>query len=102
MLRRQIGVAAMCYALLHLTLYTASEAWMLGKVVPEIVSRFYLTIGFVAVLGLVALGITSTDGMLRRMGGRNWQRLHRLVAVIAVPAGVHFLPQTTKHRKGVV
>src|SRR3546814_2259870 len=53
MLRRQIGVAAMCYALLHLTLYTASEAWMLGKVVQEIVSRFYLTIGFVAVFGLV-------------------------------------------------
>ncbi|MFC3674385.1 protein-methionine-sulfoxide reductase heme-binding subunit MsrQ [Ferrovibrio xuzhouensis] len=96
MLRRQIGVAAMCYALLHLTLYTASEAWMLPKVVHEIVSRFYLTIGFVAVLGLVALGITSTDGMIRRMGGRNWQRLHRIVYVIAVLAVVHFLLQSIK------
>jgi sulfoxide reductase heme-binding subunit YedZ len=96
MLRRQIGVAAMCYALLHLTLYAASEGWVLGKVVHEIVYRFYLTIGIVAIFGLVALGITSTDGMIRRMGGRNWQRLHRIVYIIAVLAVVHFLLQSIK------
>lgn len=96
MLRRQIGVAAMAYALLHLTLYAASEGWMLGKVVHEIVYRFYLTIGIVAILGLVALGVTSTDGMVRRLGGRNWQRLHRIVYVIAVLAVIHFLLQSIK------
>lgn len=96
MLRRQIGVAAMAYALLHLTLYAASEGWLLGKVVHEIIYRFYLTIGIVAILGLVALGITSTDGMTHRMGGRNWQRLHRIVYIIAVLAVIHFLLQSIK------
>jgi len=96
LLRRQIGVAAMAYALLHLTLYTGDQAWLLPKVIHEIVSRFYLTIGIVALLGLVALGITSTDGMIRRLGGRNWQRLHRIVYVIAVLAVAHFLLQSIK------
>src|SRR5205823_8794986 len=66
----------------------------LVKVASEIVSRIYLTIGFTAVLGLSALAATSTDGMVRRLGARNWQRLHRLVYLIALLAVVHYCMQS--------
>ena len=60
----------------------------------EIALRIYLTIGFAAVLGLAALAATSTDGMIRRLGARRWQRLHRLVYAIALLAVVHFCMQS--------
>ena len=94
LVRRMIGVAAFAYALTHLSLYTADQMFDLVKVASEIVSRIYLTIGFTAVLGLSALAATSTDGMVRRFGGRHWQRLHRLVYVIALLAVVHFCMQS--------
>jgi methionine sulfoxide reductase heme-binding subunit len=94
LVRRRIGVAAFCYGLTHLGLYAASQAFDLGKVASEIVLRYYLTIGFVALLGLAALAATSTDAMVRRMGPRAWQRLHRLVYPIAVLAAVHFFLQS--------
>jgi methionine sulfoxide reductase heme-binding subunit len=90
LVRRMIGVAAFAYVLAHFSLYVASEAFDLEKVASEIVLRVYLTIGFVALLGLAALAATSTDGMVRRLGGRNWQRLHRLVYAIAVLAVIHY------------
>jgi methionine sulfoxide reductase heme-binding subunit len=94
LVRRMIGVAAFAYALTHLSLYTADQMFDLAKVASEIASRIYLTIGFAAVLGLSALAATSTDGMIRRLGGRNWQRLHRLVYVIALLAIVHYCMQS--------
>ena len=69
LVRRMIGVAAFAYAITHLTLYTADQMFDLAKVASEIVHRIYLTIGFTAVLGLSALAATSTDGMIRRLGG---------------------------------
>jgi len=92
--RRMIGVAAFAYALTHLSLYTADQMFDLAKVASEIVRRIYLTIGFTAVLGLAALAATSTDGMIRRLGARNWQRLHRLVYLIALLAVVHYCMQS--------
>ena len=65
----------------------------LAKVASEIVLRIYLTIGFTAVLGLAALAATSTDAMVRRLG-RRWQRLHRLVYLIALLAVVHYWMQS--------
>lgn len=93
LVRRMVGVAAFAYALTHLSLYTASEAFDLGKVASEIVLRIYLTIGFAAVLGLAALAATSTDAMVRRLG-RRWQSLHRLVYVIALLAVIHYWMQS--------
>jgi sulfoxide reductase heme-binding subunit YedZ len=92
--RRMIGVAAFSYAITHLSLYTADQKFDLVKVASEIVSRIYLTIGFTAVIGLSALAATSTDGMIRRLGARNWQRLHRLVYLIALLAVVHYCMQS--------
>lgn len=91
--RRMLGLSVMAYALGHLALYCIDMAFDWGLIVSEIVKRFYLTIGFVALLGLVALGITSTDGMIRRLG-KNWQRLHNLVYPIAAVALLHFALQS--------
>ena len=92
--RRMIGVAAFAYAVGHLGLYGADEAFDLAKVATEIALRIYLTIGFAALIGLAALAATSTDGMIRRLGARRWQRLHRLVYAIALLAVVHYCMQS--------
>jgi sulfoxide reductase heme-binding subunit YedZ len=92
--RRMIGVAAFAYAAAHLTAFAADKAFDLGVVATEIVTRFYLTIGAFALAGLAALAVTSTDRMVRRLGGRNWRRLHRLVYAIGILAAVHFFLQS--------
>ncbi len=93
LVRRQLGVTALLYSLAHLVLYAADENWKLVTVVSEIWLRFYLTIGFVALVGLLVLGVTSFDGMLQRMG-HWWKRVHRLVYGIAVLALLHFFMQS--------
>jgi methionine sulfoxide reductase heme-binding subunit len=92
--RRMIGVAAFAYGAAHLTAFAADKAFDLGVVATEIVSRFYLTIGAAALAGLAALAATSTDRMIRRLGGRAWRRLHRLVYAIGILAAVHFFLQS--------
>jgi sulfoxide reductase heme-binding subunit YedZ len=93
LVRRMIGVTAFCYATLHLCIYVVDQAFDLEKVVLEIVSRFYLTLGFAALLVLAALAATSTDGAIRRLGGRRWRRLHQLVYGVGVLALIHFFFQ---------
>jgi methionine sulfoxide reductase heme-binding subunit len=90
--RRTLGVAAACYAAFHLLLYTADQKFKLGVVVSEIVLRFYLTIGFIALVGLLTLAATSTDACVRRLGPR-WTTLHRVSYVIATLAILHFMLQ---------
>jgi methionine sulfoxide reductase heme-binding subunit len=92
--RRMVGVAAFAYVIVHFSLYIVDESFNLATVASEIVRRIYLTIGFVAILGLATLAATSTDGMVKRMGGRNWQRLHRIVYGIGVLAIIHFFMQS--------
>ncbi|MGE0650775.1 MAG: sulfite oxidase heme-binding subunit YedZ [Alphaproteobacteria bacterium] len=91
--RRMIGVAAFAYGFAHITLYAVQEKWNLLFVVTEIVKRIYLTVGFVGLVGLAVLAATSTDGWMRRLGPR-WQKLHRIIYVIAVLAAVHFFMQS--------
>jgi sulfoxide reductase heme-binding subunit YedZ len=92
--RRMIGVGAFCYAAAHISLYVVDQMFDLVKVVSEIGLRLYLTIGFTALLGLTLLASTSTDGMVRRLGPRRWQRLHQIVYVIGLLALIHFFQQT--------
>lgn len=94
LIRRMLGVGAFAYIVIHFSLYIVSEAYSLGAVTSEILKRVYLSIGFVALLGLVALAATSTDGMVRRMGPRRWQALHRFVYLIGVFGLVHFFLQS--------
>ena len=92
-LRRRIGVAAALYAGAHLLIYVLDQKWNLIVVATEIAKRFYLTIGFVALLALAALAITSTDGWQKRLK-RNWKRLHWLIYPAALLAIVHFFIQS--------
>src|SRR5262249_56590025 len=78
LVRRMVGVAAFVYVAAHLALYVVDQAFDLEKVVVEIALRFYLTIGFSALAILSAMAATSTDAMMRRLGGGRWRRLHQL------------------------
>ena len=90
--RRTLGVAAACYAACHFTLFIVDQKFDLAKVASEVALRFYLTLGFATLLGLIALGVTSTDAAVRRLGSK-WGTLHRAVYVIGVFAVVHFALQ---------
>lgn len=92
-IRRRVGVAAALYAVAHLLIYVLDQKWDLVVVATEIVKRFYLTIGFVALLALVALAITSTNGWQKRLK-RNWKRLHWLVYPAVALAILHFFIQS--------
>ncbi|UZW62914.1 protein-methionine-sulfoxide reductase heme-binding subunit MsrQ [Lysobacter enzymogenes] len=88
--RRLLGLYAFFYASLHFAAYLVLDLrgyWT--QVFEEIAKRPYITVGFLAWLGLVPLAITSTQGMMRRLG-RLWGRLHQLVYAIAVLAVLHF------------
>ncbi len=87
--RRMLGLTAAAYTVAHLVFYVAMEGFSLPFVVSEIINRFYLTIGFIAVLGFVALSVTSTDAAIRSLGKR-WRLLHRLIYPIAVLSLWHF------------
>ncbi len=91
--RRVLGVAAFAWVLGHLGLYAADQGFHLWRVASEIATRVYLVIGFAALLGLGVLAATSTDGMVRRLGGRAWRRLHQGVYVLAPAASLHALLQ---------
>jgi sulfoxide reductase heme-binding subunit YedZ len=92
-IRRRIGVAAALYAGAHFLIYVLDQKWNLVVVATEIIKRFYLTIGFVALLALVILAVTSTDGWQKRLR-RNWKRLHWLIYPAAFIAIVHFFIQS--------
>ncbi len=92
--RRMVGLFVMFYALAHLALYCIDLAFDWGLIVSEIAKRFYLVVGFTALLGLVALGVTSTDAMIRRLGAARWQMLHNLVYPVAALGLLHFALQS--------
>jgi sulfoxide reductase heme-binding subunit YedZ len=92
--RRMIGIAALLYILTHFTFYLIDSKFDLDFVGREIVYRIYLTIGITAILGLIALGATSTDGIIRRMGAREWNTLHNLIYPITALALIHYYMQS--------
>jgi methionine sulfoxide reductase heme-binding subunit len=93
-IRRMLGVGTFCYAALHISLYVLDQHFDLLKVASEIAQRIYLVIGFTALTGLAVLAATSTDGMVRRLGGMRWVRLHQIVYLIAFLALIHYFQQT--------
>jgi sulfoxide reductase heme-binding subunit YedZ len=93
LVRRMVGVGAFAYVIMHFCLYIADENFNLVTVASEIARRIYLTIGFVALLGLATLAATSTDRMVRRLG-RRWQTLHRLVYLICLLGLIHYSMQS--------
>ena len=92
--RRMLGVGAFCYIAAHLSLFFADQGLSLAKVAHEISHRWYLIVGGTAWLGLATLAATSTDGMVKRLGGLRWRRLHQTGYVLAILATVHFFWQS--------
>lgn len=90
--RRLIGLTAFWYACLHLTTYLVfDQALSLSEILKDIVKHPWVLVGFTAFLCLVPLAITSTTGWVRRLGGKRWQRLHRLIYLAAIMGVLHYL-----------
>ncbi|MCQ9379616.1 sulfite oxidase heme-binding subunit YedZ [Methyloversatilis sp. XJ19-49] len=90
-LRRMLGLYAFFYASLHLLTYLWLDQFFdFEGIVKDIIKRPFITIGFGAFLLLLPLAVTSTNGMVRRLGGRAWQRLHKLVYVVGVLGVAHY------------
>jgi sulfoxide reductase heme-binding subunit YedZ len=89
--RRMLGLFAFFYACLHLTTYLWLDQFFdWSAILEDIAKRPYVTLGFAAFLLMVPLAVTSTRGMVRRLGWR-WQVLHRLVYLVAALGVLHFL-----------
>ncbi len=91
-LRRMLGLFAFFYACLHfLTYLVLDQFFHWPSIVEDIGERPYITVGFTAFVLLIPLAATSTNTMVRRLGGRRWQALHRAVYAIGVLGVLHFL-----------
>lgn len=91
-LRRLLGLFAFFYACLHFTVWIAVDHFFEWReMMADIVKRPYITVGMLALTLLVPLAGTSTSGMVKRLGARNWRQLHRLVYVIGLLAVLHYL-----------
>ena len=105
--RRMLGLFAFFYASLHFLTYVIGDrfasldfpdgfvAWstfvnLMASIWEDIAKRPYITVGFIGLVSMVPLALTSTAGWIRRLGGRNWQRLHRLVYLTGIAAVTHY------------
>lgn len=90
-LRRMLGLFAFFYVSLHFTTFLWFDHFFdLAEMGKDVVKRPFITVGFTAFLLLIPLALTSTNAMVRRLGGRRWQRLHRVIYLIALLAIIHF------------
>ena len=88
--RRMFGLFAFFYALLHFSTFLVLDHFFdFARIAKDIVKRPYVTAGFAGFVLMIPLAITSTSGMIRRLGKR-WQQLHRLVYVVALAGVIHF------------
>ena len=88
--RRMLGLFAFFYVLMHFLTYAGlDQRFDLPLIFEDIVERPFITVGFTAFLLLIPLAVTSTNAMMKRLG-RRWQKLHRLVYLIAILGVVHF------------
>jgi len=90
--RRMFGLFAFFYASLHFTTYIWLDKFFnLHEMLADVAKRKFITVGFTAFVLLVPLALTSTAGSIRRLGGKRWQALHRLIYVSAIAGVVHYL-----------
>jgi methionine sulfoxide reductase heme-binding subunit len=89
--RRMFGLFAFFYACLHFLTYVGfDKLFDLSEIWKDVAKRRYITVGFAAFLLLIPLAITSTQGWIRRLGGRRWQTLHRAIYISAICGVVHY------------
>jgi len=106
--RRMLGLFAFFYSMLHFLTYLVGDrfasldfpdgfvAWstlvnLLASIWEDVAKRPYITVGFIAFVTMIPLALTSTTGWIRRLGGRNWQRLHRLIYATGIAGVLHYL-----------
>jgi sulfoxide reductase heme-binding subunit YedZ len=90
--RRMLGLFAFFYAFVHfLTYLILDQYFSLDQMVADVVKRPFITMGFIAFVLMIPLALTSTKGWIRRLGGRRWQMLHRLIYVSAIAASIHYI-----------
>ena len=91
-IRRELGLFAFFYALLHFLVYVFLDQVVdFGAIVEDIAKRPFISVGFVAFVLMLPLALTSRRADIRRLGFRRWQRLHQLVYVAGALAAVHFI-----------
>jgi len=89
--RRMMGLFAFFYAWMHFMTYVVLDKMFdLPEMTKDILKRPFITIGLLALVLMIPLAITSTAGWIRRLGGANWQRLHRLVYASALAGVIHY------------
>jgi sulfoxide reductase heme-binding subunit YedZ len=89
--RRMLGLFAFFYGCVHLSTYFIFDRSLnLSGTVADVVQRPFIAFGMTAFVLMVPLAITSTNGMIKRIGGKNWQKLHRLTYIAAAAGVVHF------------
>jgi len=89
--RRMLGLFAFFYVCLHFLTYIGpDQAFDLGGMWKDVAKRPFITVGFLGFLLLIPLALTSTRGWIRRLGGKRWQALHRLIYVSALCGVVHY------------
>jgi sulfoxide reductase heme-binding subunit YedZ len=90
-LRRMLGLYAFFYGFLHLTAYVwFDKSFQMGAVVEDVVKRRFILVGMFSFFLMVPLAITSTNAMVKRLGGKRWNRLHKLVYVAAAGGVLHY------------
>ena len=90
--RRMIGLYAFFYAAAHFAVYVALDRqFNFATVLDDVIERKFITVGFAAFLLLVPLAVTSNNWSVKKLGGKAWLKLHKLVYPIALFAAVHFL-----------
>jgi len=89
--RRMLGLFAFFYACLHFLTYLGpDQSFDLAAIWKDIAKRPFVTVGFAAFVLLIPLALTSTAGWIRRLGGRRWQMLHRLIYISAICGVIHY------------
>jgi sulfoxide reductase heme-binding subunit YedZ len=91
-LRRLLGLWAFFYAVAHFATYLVFDRFFsLPGIVEDVVLRKFILSGMVALLAMLPLALTSTKGWIRRLGGKRWQKLHRLIYLAAIAGALHFI-----------
>ena len=86
-----LGLFAFFYGSLHFLTYLAlDQSFDMAAMLKDVYKRPFITAGFAGFVLMVPLAITSTKGMIRRLGGKNWQRLHRLIYFSATAGVIHY------------
>ena len=87
-----LGLFAFFYACLHFTTYIWLDKFFnLHEMLADVAKRKFITVGFTAFVLLIPLAVTSTAGWIRRLGGKRWQALHRLIYFSAIAGVIHYL-----------